>query len=357
MSTERVRAILAKLGRGRGALRGDGLAERVARQAQLTIVEVRQAFRELRNSGELVCDHWFHGEPIGRTLVSLATDADPAWIQNWAQVVTGAGLSKSDSDAFLALGASLEGFDRDAMLCLLAGLLHLREEQDTLAGTPRFEVSARYLLGSSKLLDNLPSAVLRRLGLRLELFAGPPAYLIVAGPTKPQSVVLVENPHAFEVAVRSPGLECTAWICTFGYGLSVRSDQHGAQLAEVIGAGAAYELLVRAGTPPALEQLLSHEALFFWGDLDPEGVRIFERLRQRLPQLRLSALYEPMVEALRAPFLRHPYCHATGKHGQQGARLVVHSSRCALPPASTKSSFPPTSSGRGALSLWSLLRR
>ena len=62
-----------------------------------------------------------------------------------------------------------------------------------------------------------------------------------------------------------------------------------------------------------LHDLLSHSNLFFWGDLDIEGMKIFERLKRRLPQLRLSGLYTPMVEAIKSPGNRHEYAQLACK--------------------------------------------
>ncbi|MDO8608058.1 MAG: DDE-type integrase/transposase/recombinase [Phaeospirillum sp.] len=72
---------------------------------------------------------------------------------------------------------------------------------------------------------------------------------------------------------------------------------------------------VRAGNPPPLTALLNHPNLFLWGDLDIAGFQIFMRARARLPALRLSAIYFPMLAHLKAGG-GHPYVSLTGKAGQ-----------------------------------------
>src|SRR5581483_2899669 len=182
-------------------------------------------------------------------------------------------------------------------------------------GAARFNISAKFLLGSSKLLDELPAAALRAFGIdtdRFERFSG---YVVIAGPPEPSAIVLVENPHAFETAVSSPGTDDVGWIVTFGHGLSLREEDYGGQLVDFLANRRQPPLpLIRKGNPPSLARLLQHSKLFFWGDLDPEGLRMFERLRARYPALCLSALYLPMLHALSAD--SHPYVPATAKEGQ-----------------------------------------
>ncbi len=190
-------------------------------------------------------------------------------------------------------------------------------------GRPRFEVSARCLLGSSKALDALPNAVLRRFGIDPARFPAFPGYVMVAGPPHPQAVLLVENPHAFERALQTEGSEQAAWVCTFGYGLSLRQGQHGDQLAGLLESPAAPRTLVRRGRPPPWEALLAHPRIRFWGDLDREGLVIFQRLRRRHPHIALSGIYHPMLERLRDGG-GHPYCALAGKAGQGDVPLDPH---------------------------------
>lgn len=59
---------------------------------------------------------------------------------------------------------------------------------------------------------------------------------------------------------------------------------------------------------------------FFWGDLDREGLRIFESLREQIPNLALSAAYEAMAIRCSNPTLCHPYHRLFEKEGQRFPR-------------------------------------
>jgi hypothetical protein len=47
-----------------------------------------------------------------------------------------------------------------------------------------------------------------------------------------------------------------------------------------------------------LKDVVACEQCYFWGDLDQAGLAIYLTLRSRIPHLRLSALYKPMIAAL-----------------------------------------------------------
>lgn len=316
-AADTIRQALARLGQGRGTLQSNRLIERLQERTGLTVIEVRRGLNELREAGEVKCRDWSNGEPYGK--VHLALNAPPVSdiAVAWQNVLEARELSPKEVNALLPLHSALNGLDRADMDGLVGGLLQLRAEQDRFAGVPRFNVSAKFLLGSSKLLDALPTAPLRAFGIdktRFERFAG---YIVAAGPPDPVACVLVENPHAFETAMSTPGTNDVAWIVTFGHGLSWHDEDYGAQLAELlVDRPRLPNPLIRIGNPPDTNTLLRHESLFFWGDLDPEGLRIFEHIKSRWNHLRLSSLYQPMVEALRAAATSHPYVPATSKAGQ-----------------------------------------
>lgn len=298
----------------RGVLRGNGLVERVKRDLQWDRTDVLRGFRALRETGVLECDDWLGDEPLSQVTVRLPEQrsaAESAWLAVLAQ----AGLDAADAEALSGLGEALAGVPRQDLQRLIDGLLKLRRDQYALDGLTRFEVSARYLLGSSKALDALPNVSLRRFGIDPGRFPPFPGYVIVAGPPDPEAVILVENPQAFECALTAAGTERAAWICTFGYGLSLRRGQHGEQLASLVESRLPPRTLVRLGNPPAWEILLRHPRILFWGDLDREGLAIFGRLHRHNPRIGLSGIYAPMLEALRANN-GHPYCALVGKPGQ-----------------------------------------
>jgi hypothetical protein len=225
-----------------------------------------------------------------------------------------AGMTDDDIKSLDPCAPALEGLTPSEMTRLASGLLALRKRQARHDGERRYRVSARYLLGSSKALDHLPSSALFAFGIDMDRFPKAPAYLMVAGPKSPRQVILVENPQAFEEGVGSR-LEDTAWIATQGYGLSRSGEAFGNQLVRLVEDGDLLPL-VRAGTPPPLEELFVHKRLFFWGDLDPAGMDIFRRLRRVLPHIRLSGLYRPMPKILEDKG-GHPLTALTGKGGQK----------------------------------------
>lgn len=171
---------------------------------------------------------------------------------------------------------------------------------------PAFIISAAGPLASSKLLDKLPRAALRRIGVPTDAYPPPPMVLLTAGAAEPEAVVLVENPRAFERAFAATRVLPVAWVST--HGLVATS------IADALG-GRRYGAPVD-GSPPPLERLLAARNLFYWGDLDLAGLMIFAEARKRLPQLRLSALYRPMLDLL-ARGGGHPYTIATDKVGQR----------------------------------------
>jgi hypothetical protein len=316
---EELSQALARMMKGR-SLRGAGLADRLARRLDRPRMEIIAALESLRERGLVQCRDWYRGEPEGPVTLDLPCQPSETELR-WAAVLAGSLPAGSvDATVLQPMHTALEGFDDDALRRLVAGLLELRDRQRQLAGQPRFQVSARFLLGSSKLLDELPAVDLRRFGIDPELFPPFPGYLVVAGPPKPAAVVLVENPHCFEAAVRGSAVERAGWIVTYGYGLSLRQSQHGQQLASLLAGRGRLHGLTRAGSPPPIAELLAHAELYFWGDLDLEGLNIYQRLRASLPGLRLSALYRPMIQWLRDGG-GHPYAAATAKVGQSVSGL------------------------------------
>jgi hypothetical protein len=237
----------------------------------------------------------------------------------WLAVMTHKGIVAHDLDALAPLSAKLASFTDFEMAHILDGLLHLRDKLPDESGQHRFLVSAKYLLASSKLLDVLPALALRAFGISVDDFPNHPLYVVVAGCSNPEAVILVENPAAFELAVRTQAIRKCAFIATFGFGLSKSQEDYGNQLAFMAEERFANAItLTREGTScPSARELLNHPMITFWGDLDVAGIQIFERLANKIPQIRLSALYTPMIEAINNPHSRHPYVSAVGKSGQK----------------------------------------
>lgn len=315
-SSSLVRDALRKLNRG-GTMRAHGLAGRVAKVTKLPTADVLLAFGELRRSNELSATDWYpNHEPIGQVSLAMEVQVSPEEIR-WQAALDGAGIKPEDSRALLSMAGILKDVSLFDLQRLAKGLLVMREAQRINSGRSRYHVSAQYLLSSSKLLDMLPAVALRKFGIDPAVFEAPPGYVIVAGPPQPKCVVLVENPQALELALEAEGVDDVAWVATFGYGLSGVGDEYGNQLATFFEGGRKrLHALTRKGNPPALADLLSHPCLYFWGDLDHEGIWIFKRIQKVIPQLKLSAIYVPMILRLQHGEW-HPYVYVTGKQGQK----------------------------------------
>lgn len=298
-------------------LRPTALISRVTKETGLNPIEVKITL------GALSRDKWLEGitsdgTPIGNVTVTVPRPIvaiAPALLA-WRNAIAEAGLGDADRLALEDVHPRLNGLYASDLKTIAAGLSLIRSSQDTLTGMPSFIVSARHLIGSSKLLASLAPTSLKMFGIDTKQFKDATPYVVVAGPPDPISVILIENPQAFEWAIQAGIADRHALIVTFGYGLSRNGDDFGRQLVELVEHKKSSLIpLVRAGAPATLDDLLAHPNLFFWGDLDPEGLRIFERLRKHLPQLRLSAMYQPMIDALQAGNC-HPYVDAVGKGGQ-----------------------------------------
>jgi hypothetical protein len=241
--------------------------------------------------------------------------AEPASVGAWRHALQAAGVDAELREALLPAHESFADMPEDDLALLVAGFVRLRGCAPHPPGLFGFGLSARELLGSSKVLDRLPVPARRLLGVAD--LPSTPRYVVVAGPTQPQAVLLIENSTTYEQAVRAGLAAEVALIAAYGYGLNMMSDSAaGWALAESL-AGGRCEVLCRSGGGFDLSTLLRHPRLFFWGDLDREGLRIALALRANLRQLSLSALYEPMCEMVQTRARSHPYALACGKANQQ----------------------------------------
>jgi hypothetical protein len=293
-------------------LRSLGLSERATVELGLDPVSIYSAFAALRASGAVD----YRPDPLGIPFTGFVTMTSEvvemsATARGWGQALQTAAVEPELAQALAASHRVVEGLDEQDMSLLIEGLLRLRLTDRSPRAEFGFELSARELLGSSKILGRLPQAALRLLGV--DQLPGTPRYVVVAGPAEPSGVLLIENTTSFELAVRA-GLDARlALIAAYGYGLNAYTDSSsGLALVDSLNS-AGCEVLSRSGHGHALARLLAHPQLFFWGDLDREGLRIALALRRRLPQLRLSALYEPMLCLIAQRRSSHPYVDLSGK--------------------------------------------
>ncbi len=306
----------------KSGLQPSGLLARLANDSGLHADDVRRVLKRLAH------ENWLEGTsldglPIAmiRVLEPCAPAEVPVLLGKWRLALSEADLSGGDAKTLEPLFSALDGMSPDAMVEVAKGLIRLRNEQTSRAGVPKFIVSSEYLLSSSKMLSGFSADPIKKFGINVDLFPDGTPYVIVAGPPNPEAVVLIENPMAFERAISVGAANKVAMVVTFGYGLSRRGDGFGRQLAELVTEyRGSLVPLTREGNPPSLERLFGLDQIYFWGDLDPEGLKIFMRLRGTLSNLRLSRLYQWMARRLEGT-KGHPYTVITGKEGQVGRAL------------------------------------
>ena len=302
-----------------GKVRTSGVMARLCKEISSDPIAIRQALLNLQSEGQLLFTADPRGEPISSHITVIRPTTQASEHENsWRTVLAEAGLSDMDQSALYPIHMALEDFSVEGMEILLAGLIKLRNKQHQIAGQPAFIVSASYLMGSSKLLSTLDGKSLRVFGIDIDKFPSRPPYVMVGGGgTSPESLILVENPIAFETAIQSQASDRHTFLCTFGFGLSNSSSEYGNQLASVIETGRAILLRRLEGPHISFDELICHPEIHFWGDLDIAGLQIFERIAYRIQNLKLSALYEPMIKATEHSVSRHPYVAAVGKAGQK----------------------------------------
>ena len=157
MDTARVLEHLRKKARRSNSFNGKGLVDRLARDLRCDRTDVRRALRELREQGLLSCSDWAGPEPLSKVTLTLQEERSSS-SRLWCGTLDAAELTAEDAAALADLGDAVDGLDGLQMERLLQGLIRLRADLADQAGRPRFDVSAEFLLGSSKLLDALPSA-------------------------------------------------------------------------------------------------------------------------------------------------------------------------------------------------------
>lgn len=295
--------------------RAADVAQRAATALRMDPVSVYGAFRELRAAGLVSYTPDTMGLPYsGFLTVVAAVVEEPATEQAWRRALAQSSANAELSEALLMSHELFDGLDAVDMQHAITGLLRIREVAPSLGSTFGFSLSAQQVLGSSKVLNRLPLATLRLLGV--ERLISTPRYLVVAGPAQPKGVLLIENTTSFELAVKA-GLDAElALVAAHGYGLNMMSDSSAglALLESVRNRGC--EVLSRTGSDHNLAELFSHQRVYFWGDLDREGLRIALALKQHIPQLELSGLYLPMRVMAGQRETSHPYTALSGKAQQ-----------------------------------------
>lgn len=313
----RVRRALERLASERSWLQGNGLVKRLAEALKLGTPDVKQALKDLAMTQIIDGISPLSGDPVGRVriLQSLPPETPEVAAHElaWREVVAGLGLAglgleTEQEAALIELAPVVAELGREDMENLAQGIVTLARATGLETRDP-YEASAKHLLGSSKILAQIEKA-LKPLGITPEKFGTRPRYVLGAGPEKPDAVLLVENPEVFDRIIRLGPTDRITVIATFGYGLSWSGIAAEGRLEN-------FRIARVAGNPPAtLAQAIDGVPCYFWGDLDHAGLGIYLSLKSIIPDLALSALYQPMLAALKQKGANHPYCTLVDKAGQ-----------------------------------------
>lgn len=292
MSKAAVHQALVALLKGGRKLRPLTAVDQIVRQSGLTRLAVHDGLAELVNEGAIE-GVARDGRPVKMVGWTVAPEEEiDAFALRWADLaVPKLAAPKAARD--------LGDADLVALTHCLAGL-----DGTALPGEDRYVLSANAVMGASKALDAFP-------GLIKVAGRQRPLFVVTAGPTDPAAVLLVENPSAFISLARSRFVERYLTICVFGYGLTIENLHERLVDGSIIPCAAVGQPVIN------LSETLSLRPCFHWGDLDWEGLRIFEGLRTAIPHLKLPAIYHAMAERLTDPRRSHPYAALFGKNGQR----------------------------------------
>jgi predicted transcriptional regulator len=284
----KVLEVLWKISKNHSHIKPSNLIERLCKATGLSITDVKAELGQLVKEGS-VTGVSLKGDPLGniRILASKPEIKRSETEEKWRSALIKRGYEGNDLHRLLKCAEYLEGMSEADMYNLLIGIEKIRENQETLFDEDPYIVSARYLLGSAKALKVIGDPF----GLPFSSFRGRAAYALVAGPENPEAVLFIENVAPFEKFCSSPAVERTMAVSTYGYSLAWNNLALKLRSKDLIS-------LPRKGRPPLIWNVIETKPLFFWGDLDQEGLNIFIQLRKVLSTLQLSALYLPMIDAL-----------------------------------------------------------
>lgn len=308
---------LAKSGR----LRASTLSQKLPAQTGLGAIEIAEGLRELHRRALLRYDANARGQPVSG-YVELDLEKEPPLPHelNWLTALSSAEFDAETISALIPMGFRLAGMTAPDIVTL-AGCLASLQKAARLSSThpleSGFNVSARSIMGSAKVISFIPAKAMAALGLDPSLQTPSPRYVIHAGPTQgsiAEATLLIENPQAFENAVAAGLCEHMSLVCTFGFAISYLG-QPKLLHAECL----AHErpiVLQRCGQCRDLADIFSARTIYFWGDLDVAALKIFLACRSIAPSLQLSAIYASMEHCLDIPARSHPYSEMYDKAGQ-----------------------------------------
>lgn len=299
-----------------GRVRTSSALTRVAGKLSLSKLDVDEAIRDLYRAGLLQYQPDVRDLPVSGYITVVQEEVIRSQTEvEWERALDAAIFEPESKAALLGLSPKLSDLDIDEMGKLAIALKDLSGLGPDALDDAGFNVSARSIMGSSKVLSQLSQKMIQSLGLPLRLQNSSPRYVICAGPASPEATLLIENPRAFENAVRSGLAETIALVCTYGFGLSYLGQEW--LQNEMTSEHDKPIPIVRSGNPPPLDQLFSMENIYLWADLDLAAFDIYLSLKRAIPQLRLSKIYEALVPMLNNKRTSHPYAALFDKSGQR----------------------------------------
>jgi hypothetical protein len=316
---ESVKKELAKLigELGTKQLNPGNLISRIIVSTGLNSLDVQQSMLTLSNTG-LITGIGPRGIPIrkvGWTDVNHHPVSESRKLMiKVAEMVSG---DQSVCDILVKHHKYFCGLNEEDCIRFVASILALKETPST-NDKDRYILSARHLLGSSKVLDNI-SRLTKDLNITLPADESA-YYVLTAGKATATQVIFVENPRAFNYLKPFAHQYDTLIISAYGYGLTLENFSGKLEKNAVIACPTDNE------RQADLLKILSKTCVIYWGDLDKEGLSIFESLQINIPQLRLSSIYSRMLEDVIK--IGHPYHALFDKAGQKNKlyRLSISAS-------------------------------
>ncbi|CAB5681887.1 Uncharacterised protein [Comamonas aquatica] len=311
-SGQQAYACLLKLASGK-RIRTTKLMADLGSKLALDQVEVKGVVRELFRANLLLYTPDRQDLPAdGLVEIVRPQKAVGPTEEMWLQALQQSSLSPDARVALMPLHAKLVDLTGPDLVTLVGCLEALSSAGQTVLDDAGFNVSARSIMGGSKVLSGLDLKAMQALGLPARLKISSPRYVVCAGPSNPVATLLIENPRAFENAVCSGLGKSVALVCTYGFGLSYLGQ---AWIQEIHSEDKPIQI-IRDGAPGTLSQLLQAESVYLWADLDVAALGIYKSLKSAIPRLQFSAIYRVMVEMAKDPKQSHPYASIFEKDGQ-----------------------------------------
>jgi hypothetical protein len=157
-------------------IRADGVIALAIDALNLDLVEAREAFRHLRQTGRVSYAADLNGLPFSGFLhVKLEQMPQPSSFLRWKAALDGTRMPEDIRGSLLPFHEMLDDLSERELERLAAGFWELTN-CPTISSAFSFDLSAKYFLGSSKVLDKLPEAAKR--ALRIAHLPATPRYIV-----------------------------------------------------------------------------------------------------------------------------------------------------------------------------------